>query len=231
MVPQILKENILKKLMFAMFILSTFALGCVKTVTIVPMDKNGASVDARIEVNGLPTGQGVTNVRVNGPINISVDGSPQYYSTNFTVNQSTSSPVNVALILDDIYALTVADTNQVINKWLTLNISEDAKLDNKWWTVIVNAISTQDFEMELMDQASGFIRSAWKERRFGVNAIRRRFVGNVVSTEPLQWRVKYQVQITNNYSTNAEWKDYDRGIKDELDVISEVRGRTQGDAN
>jgi len=220
----------LKKLMPLLFVLSLVTVNCARTVTIVPMDKNGATVDsARIQVNGLPTGQGITNVRVKNPINISVDASPKYYSTNFTINKATRSPVNVALVADDIYALTIEDTNQIINKWLTLNISEAAKVDKKWWTVIVNAISTQDFEMELMDQSSGFIRSAWKERRFGSHAIRRRFVGNVVSTEPLQWRVKYQVQITNNYSKNAEWIDYERGLKDELDVIAEVRGRTQGD--
>ena len=101
-----------------------------------------------------------------------------------------------------------------------MNVSEQAR--ESWWSVIINAIGSQDLEMELMDAKSGFIRTAWKERMFGSAGLRRRFVGNVVTLEPLTWRLKYQVQNTRN---GRDWADYDRGIKEEFDVIAEIRGR------
>ena len=198
---------------------------CVKTVTVVPTNATGSTVDARVIVNGTPTGQGTTNIQVKDPVPVTVDGQPRYFSETFTVGKQTPSPLKVALREDEIYALTVDDTNKVVNVWLTLNISETAAKENGWWTTIINAIATQDFEMQLMDEKSGFVRTAWKERKFGQRGIRRRFVGNIVSTAPLQWRVKYHVEVTKD---GKNWKEFERGVKEELDAIEEIRGRTQG---
>lgn len=208
------------------FCLVVFAAGCTKTITVIPTDKDGNEIkEARIVVDGTPTGQGQTAVQISNPVSVTVDGRPQYFSESFTVGAQSPNPLRVSLREDEIYALTIADTNKVINQWLTLSISESAAENAGWWTVVVNAIATQDFEMEMMDQKSGFVRTAWKERKFGERGLRRRFVGNVVSADPLQWRVKYQVETTND---GQNWKEFDRGVKEELDAIEEIRGRTQG---
>lgn len=215
----------MKRLTYLIFVIALA--GCVKNVTVVPTDKNGSTVeDARILINGTPTGQGATAITVKDPVTVTVDAKPRYYSETFQVGKQSPSPLKVMLREDEIYAATVEDTNKIINQWLTLNISPKASKDALWWSVVVNAISTQDFEMELMDQKSGFIRTAWKQRGFGKRALRRRFVGNVVSQSPLQWRVKYHVEISEDGGAN--WKGFDRGIKEELDAIQEIRGRTQG---
>ena len=212
-----------------LLILFSLALvGCTKTVTVVPTDPQGQTIEAaRVSVNGTPTGQGATQITVSDPVSVTVDGSPRYFSETFQVGKQSPNPVKVALREDEIYLATVEDSNKIINQWLTLNVSSTAQQNDVWWSVIVNAISTQDFEMELMDQKSGFIRTAWKERGFGQRALRRRFVGNVVAKSPLQWRVKYHVEITADGGKN--WKEFDRGIKEELDAIQEIRGRTQGE--
>jgi len=192
-----------------------------KVVTIVPIDAQGAEVrTARISVNGQPAGQGTTSLQVpTQQVSVSVDASPQYFAESFTITPQSQGAVRVALRLDPIFAITIQDSNNVMNRWLTLNA---ARSGDGWWSIVVNAIATQDFEIELMDAQSGFIRTAWKERRFGNDGLRRRFVGNVVTTSPLSWRLKYQVQRTTN---GRDWADYPRGIKLELDAISEIRAR------
>ncbi len=193
-----------------------------KQMTIVPVDDQGAEVrTAQVSVDGVPIGQGTTQMRApKTDSSVSVDAAPDYYQETFVVTSETRGPLEVALRRDEIYALTVEDTNKVVNRWLTMAISDQAQ--DSWWSVVVNAIATQDFEMELMDAKSGFVRTAWKERSFGSEGVRRRFVGNVVTTDPLTWRIKYQVQRTHN---GRDWVDYDRGVKAELDVIDEIRGR------
>jgi hypothetical protein len=97
-------------------------------------------------------------------------------------------------------------------------------MSGSWWATVVNAIATQDFEPEMMDANSGFLRTAWKQRTYnnGVS-VRRRFVGNVVQTSPLQWRVRYEVQMMRQGDQN--WTDYGRGFREELDALGEVRAR------
>ncbi len=190
--------------------------------TVIPKNDQGAEVtEAEISVDGQPVGQGTTTIRTDSSSkSITVDAQPEYYPKTFNLAAKAKGPIEVSLVRDRIYALTIEDSNKVVNRWLTLNISERAM--SSWWSVIINAISSQDLEMELMDDQSGFIRTAWKERRFGKTGLRRRFVGNKVSTEPLTWRLKYQVQRTSN---GRDWLEYDRGVKEEFDVIAEIRAR------
>jgi hypothetical protein len=192
-----------------------------KIVTIVPIDEQGGEVrEARIAVNGQPAGQGTTSLQVpTQQVSVSVDASPQYFAESFTITPESQGAVRVALRLDPVFAITIQDSNKVMNRWLSLNA---ARSGDGWWSIVVNAIATQDFEIEMMDPQSGFIRTAWKERRFGNDGLRRRFVGNVVTASPLTWRLKYQVQRTTN---GRDWADYPRGLKLELDAISEIRAR------
>ncbi len=192
-----------------------------KNVTFVPINDKGAEIPyARIAINGQPAGQGVTTIATpKQEVSVSIDASPQYYPKTFVINQKSTGAIRVPLQLDELYAVTIEDSNHVMNRWLMLNAKHSG---SDWWSIVVNAIATQDFEIELMDAQSGFIRTSWKERQFGNQRIRRRFVGNVVTPSPLSWRLKYQVQRTTN---GRDWHDYNRGMKQELDVIGEIRAR------
>ena len=126
---------------------------------------------------------------------------------------------------DELYQATAADENQVVNRWLLLAISPSAQINNSWWASAINAVQTQDFEPEIMDAQSGFLRTAWREASYGAIRVRRRFVGNTVSTTPLQWRIRYEVQRLA--PGDGDWRDYDRGFRAEMDAVVEIRSRTQ----
>ncbi len=194
--------------------------------TIMPSTTAGAVVqEARVSVNGQFVGSGAVEVpRDRAGMVVTVDASPQYEPAQVQVDQRAQSPLVVTLREDELFMSTVEDTNQVVNVWLTLNIGPQAQMTSSWWATIINAISTQDFEPEMMDAASGFLRTAWKQMTFRSGAVvRRRFVGNVVQMNPLQWRVRYEVQVMR--PGMSDWQDYPRGFRDELDALAEVRGR------
>ncbi|MBX7196506.1 MAG: hypothetical protein K1X94_30915 [Sandaracinaceae bacterium] len=196
-----------------------------RLLTVMPSTTAGAVVqEARVSVNGQFVGSGSVEVPRERTMVVTVDASPQYEPAQVQVDQRAQNPLVVTLREDEVFMSTVEDTNQVVNVWLTLNIGMQAQMTQSWWSTIINAISTQDFEPEMMDAASGFLRTAWKQVTFRSGAsVRRRFVGNVVQTNPLQWRVRYEVQIMR--PGMADWQDYPRGFRDELDALAEVRGR------
>lgn len=208
-------------------VIGLLAIGCGgrRPFVIMPTSTAGAVVqEARVSVNGQFVGSGSVEVRRERAMVVTVDASPQYEPAQVQVDQRAQSPLVVTLREDELFMSTVEDTNQVVNVWLTLNIGPQAQMTQSWWSTIINAIATQDFEPEMMDAASGFLRTAWKQVTFRNGAsVRRRFVGNVVQTNPLQWRVRYEVQVMR--PGMGDWQDYPRGFRDELDALSEVRGR------
>jgi len=76
-----------------------------------------------------------------------------------------------------------------------------------------------------MDAASGFLRTAWRERTFANTTARRRFVGSIVTQKPLVWRVRYEVEVDRR--DGRSWQPYDRAFPDELQVLQEIRARTE----
>lgn len=217
--------NIGKTPLLPIAILFALGSGCSflpSKATVTPVDSAGSEVSrASISANGRPVGQGTTRISTSSnEMSVTIDARPEFFVETFSLKAKDKGSYRVPLRRDEIYALTIQDSNQVMNRWITLNISQAASGD--WWSAIINAIGTQDMEMELMDEKSGFIRTAWKARNFGAHGIRRRFVGNKVTVSPLTWRFKYQVERTNN---GRDWVAYDRGVKNELDIIAEIRAR------
>jgi hypothetical protein len=197
--------------------------GCIHRVTIVPLDPTETPLEqARVSADGVPTGAGTTQLRIKAPTAVQVDASPEYKSESFTVDTESDKVIRVVLAVDELYAATVADENKVINRWITFEIAAGAQENDTWWTAVVNAISGLDFEMEMMEARSGFVRTAWRETRHGTDTSRRRFVGNTVQQDPLHWRLKYEMMVKEG----DQWTPYDRGFRDDLDALMEIRART-----
>ena len=76
-----------------------------------------------------------------------------------------------------------------------------------------------------MDQASGFLRTAWRQASFGDLLCRRRFVGNIVTQEPLVWRFRYEIEMSDDGGN--QWVAYDRVFGDDTRISAEIRGRTE----
>ena len=199
-----------------------FLFGSTKKVTVVPLGEDRKPISAaRIVVDGKPIGQGTTSVRVEKPVSVTIEPGAGWLAESFSLDKTSQSPIEIAIRPDEVYRATEADTNQVVNRWLTLNVTRSAQADDEWWAAIAASMSGQDFELEMMDARSGFVRTAWKRSQFANGVVRRRFVGNVVQKAPLKFRVKYEVELARG----DDWIAYDRGFRQDMDALSEVRQR------
>jgi len=210
--------------LWSMLLLFTLA-GCVKIVTIVPLDDQRRVVsDAQVTADGRDVGVGVTDVEVlHGSLRVSVAAGPQWLPGTAVLDDASPSRLEVMLRPNDLYLTTTEDRNQVVNQWINITIAGARR--TTWWSTVVAAMSGADFELEIMDAASGFVRTAWRQRSYGPFVARRRFTGNIVTQDPLTWRIRYEVQYRQQ--GEEDWRDYDRGFADDLRVLQEIRARTE----
>jgi len=198
---------------------------CVKTVTVVPVDDDHRVIrTATVTADGRDLGAGVTEVEVRGDsARVSVLAGPEWLPATARLDKNSPPTVEVMLTPDELYLATTEDQNQVVNRWINISIAEHRR--STWWSTVVAAISGADFEIEIMDASSGFLRTAWRQQTYRGQLARRRFTGNLVTQRPLVWRIRYEVERQDEGS--PDWMDYDRGFADELRVLQEIRGRTE----
>ncbi len=199
--------------------------GCVKRVTVVPIDREHNVLEAaRVRADGRDVGVGVTAVAVRqGATQVTVSSGPEWLTASRRLDEQSPGRIEIMLEPNELYRSTVEDVNRVVNHWINLSIAEPRR--DSWWSTVVAAISGANFEIEIMDAASGFLRTAWRETTLGAIVGRRRITGNIVTHDPLVWRFRYEVQY--RAAREQEWHDYDRGFADELRVLQEIRGRTE----
>jgi hypothetical protein len=215
-----------RRIVLAVLLLSSvpgcFLFRSTKKVTVVPLGEDRKPIPAaRVVVDGKPIGQGTTSVVVEKPVSVTIEPGAGWLGESFSLDKSSQSPIEIAIRPDEVYRATEADTNQVVNRWLTLNITKSAVADDEWWAAIAASMSGQDFELEMMDARSGFVRTAWKRSQFANGVVRRRFVGNVVQKAPLKFRVKYEVELARG----DDWINYERGFRQDMDALAEMRQR------
>lgn len=200
--------------------------GCARSLMVRATTPDGQILqEAQLSADGTVVGNGQVQLRRRPGQLITASAGPEWYPQSTTISRATPRTLDLQLQPNELYRSTTEDANQVINRWLTLDVSDRAQ--DSWWASIVAAMTGQSFEIELLDQSSGFLRTAWKQRSYGPVEVRRRFVGNIISTSPLQWRLRYEVQVRPIGSTN--WNAYDRGFQGELDALAEIRARIEGD--
>ena len=199
--------------------------GCVKRVTIIPVGLDHAVLDnAEVRVDGRPMGLGATEVSVRGlGTNIEIVAGPEWMSGTARLDQRSPGRLEVLVAPNELYRATVADENRVANQWINVAIAPVRMAT--WWTTVVGAMSGGDFEIQITDQASGFLRTAWRQTTFGSLICRRRFVANVVTQIPLVWRFRYEVEMSSDGGN--QWSAYDRVFGDDVRITQEIRGRTE----
>lgn len=208
-----------------MAVLVPLLMSCVKRVTIVPIDpEHNVLSNARVQADDRDVGVGVTAVAVrDGATQVSISAGREWLRTSRRLDARSPGRLEVMLRPNQLYLQTVEDTNQIVNRWISVSVDEARR--GTWWSTVVAAISGADFEVEIMDAASGFLRTAWRVSDYGPIVGRRRISGNIVTHDPLVWRFRYQVEFRQ--SGSEEWHEYDRGFADELRVLQEIRGRTE----
>jgi len=170
---------------------------CTHTVTVSPVDEESGEVIQETEVkkNDTPVGTGVTTLEIDRPTTITLEPGPEWFSKNFSVNENTPETIDVSLRRNYFYRRTTQDTNDVANKWLNIQVSENMQEDREWWSTVVNALLSADYELERMEKSSGYIRTSWMTVQLNEWKARRRFRGNIVDKDPLKWRIRYEIEV------------------------------------
>ena len=93
------------------------------------------------------------------------------------------------------------------------------------WPIVVNAIS-QQFDLEITDGQSGYLRTAWKVT--GTNWLRQpqeraRVTVRVEERSPFTVKVKVEKQEVDMFSKN--WVDKGNHEKMEQEIMAELAGR------
>jgi len=216
---------------FVPFMFAALVAGCVKSVTVVPVDPQHRVLQtARVTADGHDVGVGPSDVAVRGPTRVEVQNGDEWVRASASLNEESPDRIEVLLQPDAAFRETVADQSNIVNTWITLNIAPTRR--TTWWSTIVAAVSGAEFEPEMMDQASGFLRTAWRIHRYEGIAIkiRERVTGNIVTQDPLAWRVRYEVERCeiDCDGSSANWRPWPgRGFQNAMNMISEIRARTQ----
>lgn len=93
------------------------------------------------------------------------------------------------------------------------------------WSIVVNAIS-QQFELEITDAQSGYLRTGWKVTRtnlLGQPQERARVTVRVEERSPLSLKVKVEKQEVDIWTRN--WADKGNHEKLEQEIMAELAGR------
>jgi hypothetical protein len=125
---------------------------------------------------------------------------------------------------DPAYKETTA--SEAANQWLRVQIPPRITREAMWQT-LVDAVTSRYSNIEQMDPSSGYVRSAPITKTYpnalrGEYSIRTQFVGSIVSTDPLVYKMKIQ----SEYSDHAnQWVPFNRIFAPDQQLIEELQNR------
>ena len=225
---------------FAKLVLTStfsFALSaCSTSVTIIPVDENGVPVaDAEVRVDGILRGTGATHVRVGGDYakQIAINSGPLHFSALLAVDDESESTIRIALPLDRAAADTISSTESKIraNEFVTLGIANGYEQSSEWWRILIDGVSGAQYQPVLIDERSGYLATEWREKRYTVTGhqqptiIRRRIIGNIVSQQPLRYRLKLQVERKD--LDHPDFSAWNRVYREDSELIADIATRAQ----
>ncbi len=149
----------------------------------------------RVSIDGKFIGVAPVTVDLKIPINGSVattekEGSLGLWPAQFDKNQK--GPVVIRLEEDQAYKQTIV--SDVANKWQTIEPSTQISEDDAWKKII--SIVTDNFnDVEQLDRASFYMRTAWKVRRYAYSITRERLVIKRGVADKLTIKVQIESQV------------------------------------
>jgi hypothetical protein len=124
------------------------------------------------------------------------DGALGLWTTDFAKDQHQT--VMVRLEEDEASKQTVA--SDIANKWLTIDPSTTGGAnkvidEGEAWKKIVSIVTDNYTDVEQLDRASFYLRSAWRVRRYAYSVVRNRLIVKRGVTPNLTIRVEIESQI------------------------------------
>ena len=125
-------------------------------------------------------------------------------------------------------ALQVTTTSDAANNWLRVQVDPSLAPDVAWQKLLDSV--TEDYpDLEMIDVASGYIRSVYTIRQFGqVGAkdafqVRTRFVCSIASKTPLIYKIKIESETAA--PPYVEWVPYNRVFNQDEQLVEELQSR------
>ncbi len=115
--------------------------------------------------------------------------------------------------------------SDIANKELILNVKPDRTKDEAWKIIVATILGKFDV-LEMNDEKSGYLRTAWVGKNFVANTVRMRVIVKQATDEPLTYKIKFISEASGSprtpYSADEQFdaigrilKTYD-GFLDEL---------------
>jgi len=131
--------------------------------------------------------------------------------------------LNIVLTEDEAYKATIPSSAD--NNWLRVQVDASLPPDVAWQK-IVDSVTSCYPSLEVIDSASGYMRSVYTPRRFkGPNGdiqVRTRFICSTSSKAPLTFKMKIESEMA---VPHQNWLPYDRIFKEDAQLIEEIQSR------
>lgn len=184
---------------------------------------------AKIYVNGVEMGSGSHQLSV--PLNecLTVEVKSEGYiqeSRTYCKKKGQGAPPKsdyFKLQADESYTSSIE--SDIANKELVLNVKPDRSKDEAWKIIVATILGKFDV-LEMNDEKSGYLRTAWVGKPFAANTVRMRVIVKQATDEPLTYKIKFISEASGAprtpYSADEQFdpigrilKTYD-GFLDEL---------------
>jgi hypothetical protein len=181
---------------------------------------------AMIVINGVNTGTTPVHYKFDfskTPTSVLAASKVGYINEQLVINKESSgihdNQLNVVLSEDEAYKATT--TSDAANNWLRVQV--DASLTpDVVWQKIVDSVTSRYPSLEIIDAASGYMRSVYTIRKFKDFQVRTRFICSISSKTPLVYKMKIESEMSN---AHQDWLPYDRVFKEDAQLIEEIQGR------
>jgi hypothetical protein len=128
-------------------------------------------------------------------------------------------------------ALEVTTTSDAANNWLRVQVDPSLAPDVVWQK-LVDSVTGSYPSLEMLDAASGYMRSVYNIKTFGQPRagaefiVRTRFICTISSKSPLVYKMKIESEWSApQRGLQEDWFPYDRVFKPDAQLVEELQSR------
>lgn len=184
---------------------------------------------AKIYVNGIEMGSGSHQLSV--PLNecltveVKAEGYVQQSKTYCKKNGQGLPPKSDYFKLRPDESYTSSIESDLANKELVLNVKPDRTREEAW-RIIVETILGKFDVLEMNDEKSGYLRTAWVGKPFETNTFRMRVIIKQATQEPLTYKIKFISEASGGvrtpYSDDEKFDPIGRILKTYDNFLDEI---------
>jgi hypothetical protein len=204
--------------------------GCTTPTTSIVSQPPGAL----IAVDGVNVGAAPVQYKFDfrhTPTTVVVASKEGYINEQIVLTADSSaihgSELPVVLVEDPAYKATT--TCEADNNWLRVQV-EPSLAPDVVWQKLVDSVTGRYSSLEMIDSASGYMRSVYILRKFPEKSeelwVRTRFICSISSKTPLVYKMKIESeQATPASAAQENWSPYERVFKEDAQLVEEIQGR------